>query len=317
MNLSKIIEDFSYNYEEAKNFIESHTGRLTGLGIGLVLGGTVLACRATLKVNMASEEHKKFVDDVKANCAEMQLTPKETRKEVMKAYRHVTASYVRQYWPAVGLIGGGIGLILRAHNIEVAKNEMLMTAYIGLEQFVNKYRKAVADRYGVEAERDIMAEAKERFASEHIIDGKDSVFVNGSYLLFNENCTDYEKNNPYNNEHVIRNGEDELNRRYREGRRVYINEVMRCFGHPEVKNGWKWCWYKYCTGPINFCVDRMHDPEFIRGVCYDNKTEPIAKLMLDGCVHVDRTYEADVRNCDLADGGVMGGTLGVDPVVIG
>ena len=53
------------------------------------------------------------------------------------------------------------------------------------------------------------------------------------------------------------------------------------------------------------------------GICYDGKTEPIAKLYLNGCVHVDRTYDVDVRDSELADGGVMGGTLGRDECVIG
>ena len=111
--------------------------------------------------------------------------------------------------------------------------------------------------------------------------------------------------------------ESELNSKYDQGKRVYVNEVMRCFGHPEIKDGWKWCWFKGLTPAINFQINKDYNPEFIHGICYDGKTEPIAKLYLNDCVRVERTFDVDVRGTCLADGGVMGGKIGCDPVIIG
>ena len=200
---------------------------------------------------------------------------------------------------------------------EVAKNEGLMAAYLGLQAFVEKYRQTVAERYGEEAEQDIMKEAQMKFANDHQIDDSKMPFVNGSYILFNENCSAYTKGNPQGNEMIIRHGLKELVFKYDMGKRVYVNEVCRAYGHPEIKGGWKWCWYKPCTPPPEFKVNREWQPEFIRGICYDGKTEPIAKLYINDCVHVDRTYDVDVRDSELADGGVMGGTLGHDECIIG
>jgi hypothetical protein len=315
--LSDLIHDFSVNWEDMKNSIESHTGVLTAVGIGVSVLGTVLACKATLKVKEASDEHCKLIEDTKANCAESEMTEKETKKELSKAYRHIGLYYVKKFLPALGVSIVGYSLIVKAHNIEVAKNEALMTAYIGLEALFNKYRQTVSERYGEETEKDIMAETQQKFAENNVLEGPNTPFVNGSCILFNDSCTDYTKGNPQANEFVLRTGENELVSKYNSGKRVYINDVCRCFGHPEVKGGWKWCWYKYCTEAPNFLVDRMHQPEFIRGICFDGKTEPIAKIFLNGCVHVDRTYEADVRNTELADGGVMGGKIGMDECIIG
>ena len=315
--LGDLIHDFSENWNDMKNCIESHTGILTGIGIVVSLVGTVVACRATLKVNEKSEEHCKLLEDTKANCTESQMTEKETKKEVSKAYRHIVIYYVKKFFPAVGLLAAGFAIVVKAHNIEVAKNDALMTAYLGLEALFNKYRQEVSDRYGAEAEADIMQEAQMKFAEEHHIEDSNTPFVNGSYILFNENCRDYQEGNPQANEFILRTGLRELVSKYNQLKPVYINDVCRCFGHPEIKGGWKWCWYKGCTEEPNFLVDRMHQPEFMRGICYDNKTEPIAKIYLNGCVYVDRIYDADVRNCELADGGVMGGSIGHDEVVIG
>lgn len=314
---AEFMSDFGRNWNDLKNTVESHTGILTGVGIGVALVGTVLACRATLKINNKSEEHCKLVEETKKNAEIAQLDEKQTKKAVSKAYKMVAKDYVKAYLLPAGFLIAGFGLIVKAHNIEVARNEALMTAYIGLETLFNKYRDTVRERYGEETEQNIMTEAQLKYSEGLNVDNPNAVFVNGSYLLFNENCMDFQKHNPPACEYIIRGGESELNSKYDQGKRVYVNEVMRCFGHPEIKDGWKWCWFKGLTPAINFQINKDYNPEFIRGICYDGKTEPIAKLYLNDCVRVERTFDVDVRGTCLADGGVMGGKIGCDPVIIG
>lgn len=309
-------KEFNRNYEDLKNLINNHTGILTGVGIGFTLVGTVLACKATLKVNQASEDHCKLIEDTKANCAEAQMTEKETKKEVARAYKHICCDYVKKYLPAVGMTAAGIGLIIKAHNIEVAKYDGLMSAYISLETLFNKYRESVNARYGEEVEKDIYNEAYMKRADEYH-DDPDAPFVDGSYMLFNDRCGDYQKGNPQANEFVIRNVQNNMVSKYKSGRRVYANEVARAFFHEEFADGWKWCWYLGCTPEPNFLVNKEFQPEFMRGICYDGMTEPIAKIYFNGMVRVEQTYKAEVRNSEFADGGIMGGKFGKEPVIIG
>ena len=314
-------KDFMHNFYDLKNNVESKTGLLTGIGVIAGLAGTVLACRATLKIANKAEEHKKLIDDTKANCAELALDEKTTHKEVMKAYRHIGVDYVRKFWPAVGLLGIGYGLIIRAHCIEVAKNEALMTAYIGLEQLFNKYRARVAEQVGEEREAQIFKQAKIDQAEENKIGQYCGEFRNGSYLLFNESCSDYQKGCPQANDFVITTIEQELNMKFNTFTPVYLNDVMRACGHEEVNGGWNWVKAKGLTDNINF---RIHDmdfnPEFAKGYGFVKGQEPIAKLYLDGFVHVSQLYSAEYRQYlkkDKADGGIMGGEIGKDLVIIG
>ena len=314
-------KDFMHNFYDLKNNVESKTGLLTGIGVIAGLAGTVLACRATLKIANKAEEHKKLIDDTKANCAELALDEKTTHKEVMKAYRHITVDYVRKFWPAVGLLTVGYGLIIRAHCIEVAKNEALMTAYIGLEQFLNKYRARVAEQVGEEREAQIFKQAKIDQAEENKIGQYCGEFRNGSYLLFNESCSDYQEGCPQANDFVITTIEQELNMKFNTFTPVYLNDVMRACGHEEVNGGWNWVKAKGLTDNINF---RIHDmdfnPEFAKGYGFVKGQEPIAKLYLDGFVHVSQLYSAEYRQYlkkDKADGGIMGGEIGKDLVIIG
>ena len=314
-------KDFIHNFYDLKNNLESRTGLLTGIGVVAGLAGTVLACRATLKVAAKAEEHKKLVDDTKANCVELALDDKATKKEVMRAYRHIGVDYVRKFWPAVGLLTVGYGLIIRAHCIEVAKNEALMTAYIGLEQLFNKYRARVAEQLGDEREQQIFKQAQIDRANENTIGEYAGEYRNGSYLLYNESCSEYQAGCPQANDFMITTIEQELNMKFSTFKPVYLNDVMRACGHEEVNGGWNWVKAKGLTDGIDF---KLHDPdfnpEFAKGYGFVKGQEPIAKLYLDGFVHKSMLYSAEYRQYlknDKADGGIMGGTIGKDPVIIG
>lgn len=314
-------ENFMHNFNDMKNNMESRTGLMTGIGIVAGLAGTFLACRATLKIANKAEEHKKLVDDTKANCVEAGMDEKQTRKEVVKAYRHIGVDYVKKFWPAVGLLTVGYGLIIRAHCVEVAKNEALTAAYIGLEQLFNKYRNRVAEQVGEEKEQQIFKQAQIDQANENIISEYCGEFRNGSYLIYNDSCRDYTEGCPQANDFAIMTAERELNMKFDSFRPVYLNDVMRMLGHEEINGGWHWVKAKGLTDGIDF---KLHDPEFnpefAKGYGFFKGQEPLAKLYLNGFVHVSKLYSTEYRlylKQDKADGGVMGGQIGRDPVIIG
>lgn len=322
MKFSELCKDFWHNFYELKNNVESHTGVLTGIGVVAGLAGTVLACRATLKIANKAEEHKQLVDTTKDNCALAGMDEKETKKEVMKVYRRIGVDYVKKYWPAVGLIVVGYGLIFRAHTIEVAKNEALMSAYIGLEQFVNKYRAKVAEEVGAEKEQELYTKAQAECAEQNVIGEYAGEFRDGSYMLMNESCADYSKGCPQSNLFDAQNVQEVIKMKFATGETVYVNDVMRAFGHPEIAGGWSWIWRKGLTDCPNFrLTDPAFNPEFSKGYGFStNGEEPILRVFLNGCVHVSKMYTAEYRQYlreDKADGGIMGGKLGQDPVIVG
>ena len=314
-----IANDFWHNFQELKNNVESHTGILTGIGIGMAVVGTVLACRAAVKISQKVPEHQKMVDDKKKECEAAQMPPQETKKEVRKVYGKIAGEYVKKFLPAGAVMIVGYGLIVRAHMLEVAKNEALMTAYVALQGLFAKYRMKVAENIGEEQEQALFDQAKVEQARE-ISQEYNGPFVNGSYILYNNSCADFVPCSPQANDFTITSVERELNMKYGMCKRVYINDIMRALGHEDIKDGWKYCYYKGVTGPVNFKLhDPVYNPEFARGYGFEKAggEDCLAKLYLDDCVHVNETYKAEVRRNDLADGGVIGGRIGQNPVIIG
>lgn len=319
--LTEFCQDFWHNYHDLKNNIDSHTGLIMGVGIVTGLVGTFFACKATVKMVEKAEEHRQLIADTKANCAEQGLDEKATSKEVMKAYRHITVDYVRKYWPAVGLLVVGYGLVIHAHNVEVAKNEALLSAYIGLEQFLGKYRARVAERVGAEQEAEIFKQAQIDQANENVIGEYAGDFVNGSYLMYNENCAEYELGCPQANAFMADTIQREIDMKFETGAPVYVNDLMRAAGHTEIAGGYQWIWRKGLTDKPDFKLhDPDHNPLYARGYGFDPNHEEVIKFYLYGAVHVSQMYTAEYRQYlreDRADGGVIGGKIGKDPVIIG
>lgn len=119
---------------------------LFGVGIAGVVGGTVLACRATLKLPKAVDD---FEEEYNGN--KQHATPGDLGYIVQKN----TFKIVKLYAPAV--IVGGIGIAcLSGSHVQLSKrNGALTLAYAGLSQAYNEYRDRVAEEVGVEREREL------------------------------------------------------------------------------------------------------------------------------------------------------------------
>lgn len=134
---------------------------LMGVGIVSVVGATVLACKATLKVEDVLDEVNEKLDAIKdvrekVENGELQVTYDEKTCNRDKAIIYIQSGVklVKLYLPAITLGVAGIGCILGSHNIMQKRNVALMALYKGLEESFEAYRKRVVEEYGEEVDRD-------------------------------------------------------------------------------------------------------------------------------------------------------------------
>ena len=122
---------------------------MTVAGVVGVVGGGVLACRATIKAEHVIEDCKLNVEVVK----ESGISDKrEYDRELSKAYFHAVGDIAKAYAPAVILGGLSIGSILYGHNILCKRNVMIMGAYKALTTDFDEYRLRVQDKIGYDEE---------------------------------------------------------------------------------------------------------------------------------------------------------------------
>lgn len=125
---------------------------LMAAGITGIVVGTIMACRATTKLNDILEEHEESVNDIKKDAG---LVESDYKKELTMAYASTALKVVKLYAPAVTMEVAAIGCILGSHGIMKKRNVALMAAYKAVEQSFNDYRQRVIEEFGEEKDYDL------------------------------------------------------------------------------------------------------------------------------------------------------------------
>ena len=131
---------------------------LVGLGIGGVVTGTILACKATRKIDPIIEEHKAQMNAVHM-AADMEVTgngepytEKDKRADTAKTYAKTGLKLAKLYLPAGAVMSASVGCILGSHKILNKRNIGLTAAYTGLAQTFAEYRKNIVEKFGQDAD---------------------------------------------------------------------------------------------------------------------------------------------------------------------
>lgn len=128
-----------------------------GIGVAGVLASTVLACRATLKLEktvaaIESDLHAVHALDIQADYEQSKV---HYRKDIAYTYAKGSFELVRLYAPAIAVGIPSLALLTSSHVQLTRRNTALTVAYTGLHEAYNQYRERVRDAVGEERERDI------------------------------------------------------------------------------------------------------------------------------------------------------------------
>lgn len=117
------------------------------VGVGSVIGGTVLACRATLKAKDVMEGHKEVVETIEKNPFQ-DMDNNDRKKSIAKQAIKTTGELAKLYALPVALEGVGIACIFGSHGIMSKRNAGLTAAYAASTEALRAYRKKVAEKIG-------------------------------------------------------------------------------------------------------------------------------------------------------------------------
>jgi len=129
-------------------------GLLFGAGIVGAVGSTVLACRATLKMDTILEEAKDKLDTAHG-LEHPDYSETDRKKDISTIYLQTGVKVVRAYGPAIILGGLSIAALTSSHTILSRRNAALMSAYALLEEGFAEYRARVVEKYGEDEDRNL------------------------------------------------------------------------------------------------------------------------------------------------------------------
>lgn len=233
---------------------------VTGV-VGTVVG-TVMACKATMKLDDILSEAVENVERVKkaeigtfpkvSNPSEtLNYTEDDRKKDLAIAYVQAGVKVAKLYAPAAVVMTASVASILTGHNLLRKRNLALAAAYATVDNSYRLYRKGVIDKFGEAVDRDICHGVKPVEVTDTVTDEKTGepkevkravdavetdILPNGYARLFTEGCKGWKKDMDYN-ELFLKAQQQYANDLLISRGHLFLNEVYDMLGFEATKAG--------------------------------------------------------------------------------
>lgn len=248
---------------------------LFGAGIVGMVGSTVLACRATLKMDEVLEEAKGKMDTARTLQHE-NYSDLDRSRDITLIRLQTGTKIVKLYAPAIILGGVSIAALTRSHNILNRRNAALTAAYAALEKGFDEYRARVIEKYGEDQDRDfrygtqqveVTDEKGKKKIVKRVSTDEPSIYAR----FFDYGSSSWSKEPEYNLMflHCQQNYANDL---LRSRGHVFLNEVYDMCGIPRSKAGAVVGWVLSKNGETD---------NFVNFGVFDGKTQ-VARDFVNG-----------------------------------
>lgn len=227
------------------------------LVVGGIVGGivsTVLACKATTKVDAVISEAKENVEKVHNTLKDEKFadkyTPEDGKKDLAIIYAQTGLKLAKLYGPAVILGVSSIASILASTDILRKRNAALGAAYAVVDKSFKEYRRRAVERYGEDVDKELRYGIKAKKIEEVETDpetGKekkvkktinvvDSEEIGEYARFFDESSREWTKDPEYNLT-FLKAQQEWFNNRLHSTGHVFLNEVLDALDIPKTKAG--------------------------------------------------------------------------------
>ncbi len=224
-----------------------------------MVGSTVLACRATLKVHEVLETAQDNIDLAKT-MDHPEYSSKDRSRDISLVYFQTAVKIVALYGPAVVLGTASIYAITSSHNILNKRNAALTAAYAALEKGFAEYRARVVEelgedkdrefRYGTEQVEIVNPKTEKKELVTRVAPGDPSIYAR----FFDLHSSSWEKEPEYNMI-FLKAQQNYANDLLHARGHVFLNEVYDMLGLPRSKAGSVVGWLRSKNGTTDNFID--------------------------------------------------------------
>lgn len=259
-------------------------------GVVGVVASTVMACKATTKVNEILENAKEDIDAVHAYMErddfEENYTEEEGKKALATVYVRTGVDLVKLYAPSVILGTLSLTAIVTSNNILRKRNIALAAAYTSVEKSFKDYRKRVVERFGEELDNELRYNIKKQEIEETVtnedgtettvkktVNAVDPSTVDNTSVIWYEGNNGYTKD-PYRNLVFLKAQQAYANEKLKRQGYLFLNEVYEMLGFNTKPCGQVIGWIYDEKNPVgdnfvDFGIYDINDPQkarFLDGV---------------------------------------------------
>lgn len=190
-----------------------------GAGVALVLSGTVMACRSTLKVSPILDEIKEDVDGVKEDLRDSDGYQKDLAWVYARGALRLTGLYALP----IGLTTAGVISLTGAHTTLSRRNTAITAAYAASAKAFEEYRARVEEKLGKDQALELAHGAKLQDVVDEDGTAKQALLADPNKVsIYARFFDEY-------NIHWVKNSE--LNRMFVTCQQNYCNQVLQSKGH--------------------------------------------------------------------------------------
>lgn len=277
-------------------------------GIAAGVAGTVLACRATLKLSDVLEEAEKKqiqaeeLRDHAKNDSTLDYDEKKYTKDVAVLKVRTLLNISKLYAPSAGLLVLSATLLTGSHVTLNKRNASLTAAYVAADEAFTKYRDRVKEQLGEDADRDFRYGTEEVKETVQGDDGKKKTVTSkrvspelpSMYARFFDELCDNWQRNPEYNAIFLRAQQNYFNDRLKTYGYVFLNEVYEALGLPRSKAGQVVGWVISKNGDnfVDFGIFDNVSNERVRDFVNGREHSILLDFNVDGVIY-DKIKELD------------------------
>lgn len=264
---------------------------LLAVGVVGTVATTVMACKATLKINEVLEEPKHEIDKIheamEQGCtpAGKDYTKEDGSKDLAIVYTQTGIEMIKLYGPTVAMGLVSVGCLLASNSIIRKRNLALAAAYTTVDKSFKDYRNRVIERFGEGLDRELKYNIKTEEIEERVVDEDGNETVErktiqvadpNAYschsIVFDDGNIGWDKD-PELTKYFLVQQQNYANDMLRARGHLFLNEVYDMLGAKRTKAGAEIGWFydendPTCSNCVDFGIFDIHKPkacDFVNG----------------------------------------------------
>lgn len=222
-------------------------------GVGLIVAGTVLACKKTYHVDEVLgyiPEKAKQIKTARKTLDKVKYSDRKFAEDCATLAVNATKSVTKQYWMPTLMVVGGVLMVCNGRKQYSERLSGALAGYAFLKKQYDNFRNKAEEKYGSEAVRSLETGAKQKVvrktekdpetgknktvtAHKWILESRDEATVAGpGDVWFGPDNHNYTEGNPALNLVFLKGKQEEIQRQV-DKHRVSLDQVYDVLGIPE------------------------------------------------------------------------------------
>lgn len=206
---------------------------LMGAGIFGMVATTVVACKATLKINDILDESKDQIDKINNYVKENGYSEKYTKEDEVKdraiVFVKSSGKLAKLYAPAAAMGVVSLACMLRSYNLLNKRYAAAAAAYALVDSSFKDYRKRVIEKFGEKVDKELKYNITKEEKEEVQVDSKGKEKVVKKKVEVANDISEYARFFERDNPNWDKN--PEYNLMFLRTQQQYANDLLRAKGH--------------------------------------------------------------------------------------